>query len=93
MDVKRIFNAVPSRHEDLAKDLVRILCIQIMIHLMLCAEGSEKFANRSMVSLLLYTSLGIAFYHLLAKEILLPAQDSTKSVPSVKLRVPETKDA
>ena len=59
-----------KRHPELVQDLLRILSIHVVIHIMLCAEGAEVVGNRNVVALLLYTCLGVAFYHLLAKVIL-----------------------
>jgi hypothetical protein len=61
---------VIGRHPDLMQDLLRIATIQLVIHVMLCAEGSEAFGNHSAVALLLYTCLGVAFYHLISKIVL-----------------------
>ena len=58
---------VVRRHPELVQDLLRMAAIHAMIHIMMSAEGSESFFNRDAIALLLYTCLGVLFYHLLAK--------------------------
>jgi len=60
---------IAKRHPDLVQDLLRICVIQASIHLMLYTEGSETLGNRGAVALLLYTCLGVLFYHLIAKTV------------------------
>ena len=68
---------IAKRHPELVQDLLRITAIQVAIHVMLCAEGSEVFGNHNTVALLLYTCLGILFYHLIAKVVF---EDEPKKV-------------
>ena len=77
---------IAQRHPELVHDLLRITAIQAAIHLMLCADGSEAFGNHNAVALLLYTWLGVMFYHLIAKVVL---ADGPKSV---KVKKPEVGD-
>ena len=77
---------IAKRHPELVQDLLRITAIQAVIHMMLCADGSEAFANRNAVALLLYTWLGVMFYHLIAKAVF------AGEPRTVRLKKPEVAD-
>lgn len=73
-----MIDSAMKHYPELVHDLLRIASIQVAIHLMMCAEGSETFGDRSVVAVFLYTVLGILFYHLLAKVVLDSSVDSAK---------------
>jgi len=50
-------------------DLFRIAAIQAIIHVMFVAEGRETLFARKTIALLLYTCLGVAFYHLMVRKL------------------------
>lgn len=73
---EEMIDAALKHYPDLVHDLLRIASIQVAIHVMMCAEGSESFGDRKVVAIFLYTILGVLFYHLIAKVML---RESCKS--------------
>jgi hypothetical protein len=68
--MKRVsFGPVQSRYADMIEDIMRIVMIQTVVHLMFAMEGAEALGNRRWISFMMYTLLGIAFYHFIARQV------------------------
>lgn len=52
-----------------AEDALRMCVLQVVIHTMFAMERGEAFLDLGVVSLLLYTLLGVACYHLVVRQV------------------------
>lgn len=64
---------LPADYRALADDVLRIAAIQALVHIMFVVDGTDKFADGRVVALLMYTLLGLAFYHLVVRKVLVTA--------------------
>jgi hypothetical protein len=60
---------ISEEYAAFVEDLMRIAAIMVVVHLMFVTEGREPPFDRQAISLLLYTCLGVGFYHLIIKRI------------------------
>jgi hypothetical protein len=80
--MKRIsFGPIHSRYADMIEDVVRILMIQTVIHAMFVLEGSESLGNRQWCALVMYTLLGVSFYHFIARQVFVVRRRPADSSP------------
>lgn len=62
---------MPDEYACLLEDVMRIAALHVVIHLMFVLErDGERLLDRRAVTTLLYALLGIAFYHLILKRVL-----------------------
>lgn len=50
-------------------DMLRVVCIQVAIQLMLFASGDSQFFTAEFIMLVIYIVLGVALYWLVAKKL------------------------
>lgn len=59
-----------SEYASLVEDLMRVATIHAAIHAMLVIENGEAPFDRRAMTLLLYSLLGIAIYHLIVRRVI-----------------------
>lgn len=70
MRAKSEIGPVPPIYADMIEDLLRIATIHAAIHIMLvCESRGERFGNARAMTLMLYSLLGVACYHLIFKQL------------------------
>ena len=75
---------IPEEYGALVDDLMRIAAIMAVVHLMFVVEGRELALDSQAVSLLLYTCLGVGFYHLIIKRIFRVQRTTDPRQPALK---------
>jgi hypothetical protein len=80
------FGPIPDEYACLLEDVMRLAAMHAAIHMMLvCENNGERLFDRRAVAMLLYALLGIAFYHLIVRRIIvIKRSDERKHCPGWK---------
>lgn len=70
MDSLYVVDVPYKEYIPMLDDMLRVVCIQVAIQLMLFASGESQFFTAEFVMLVIYIVLGVALYWLVAKKLL-----------------------
>lgn len=70
MDSLYVVDVPYKEYIPMVDDMLRVVCIQVAIQLMLFASGESQFFTAEFVMLVIYIVLGVALYWLVAKKLL-----------------------
>lgn len=69
MDSLYVVDVPYKEYIPMVDDMLRIVCIQVAIQLMLFASGESQFFTAEFIMLVIYIVLGVALYWLVAKKL------------------------
>lgn len=69
MDSLYVVDVPYKEYLPMIDDMLRVVCIQVAIQLMLFASGESQFFTAEFVMLVIYIVLGVALYWLVAKKL------------------------
>jgi uncharacterized membrane protein SirB2 len=69
MDSLYVVDVPYKEYIPMVDDMLRVVCIQVAIQLMLFASGDSQFFTAEFIMLVIYIVLGVALYWLVAKKL------------------------